>query len=117
VYSEGQIGWIPFFLERADDVWETHGGWSIDHTKVPERPSTYYYRQVTGCFFKDFHGVESLARVGVDNVTFETDYPHADSTWPHTVKLAEEMFAGLDAETVHKVVRGNAIRLLQLDLA
>ena len=69
-----------------------------------------------GCFFKDFHGVESLGRVGVDNVTFETDYPHADSTWPHTKKLAAEMFAGLDEETVHKVVRGNAIRLLGLDL-
>ncbi|HZP29149.1 MAG TPA: amidohydrolase family protein [Acidimicrobiia bacterium] len=116
VYSEGQIGWIPFFLERADDVWETHGGWSVDHGRVPERPSTYYYRQVSGCFFKDFHGVESLARVGVDNVTFETDYPHADSTWPHTKKLAGEMFAGLDDETVHKIVRGNAIRLLGLGL-
>ena len=116
VYSEGQIGWIPFFLERADDVWETHRGWSTDRVTVPQPPSSYYYRQVYGCFFKDFHGVESLARVGVDNVTFETDYPHADSTWPHTKKLAEEMFAGLDAETVHKVVRGNAIRLLGLDL-
>ena len=41
VYSEGQIGWIPFFLERADDVWQTHGGWSIDHTAVPNgRPPT-----------------------------------------------------------------------------
>ena len=116
VYSEGQIGWIPFFLERADDVWSTHS-WSTDHVCVPERPSTYYYRQVYGCFFKDFHGVESLARVGVDNVTFETDYPHADSTWPYTKKLASEMFAGLDAEIVYKVVRGNAIRLLGLDLA
>ncbi len=116
VYSEGQIGWIPFFLERADDIWETHRGWSLSRDTVPEPPSTYYYRQVYGCFFKDFHGVESLARVGVDNVTFETDYPHADSTWPHTKKLAETMFAGLDAATVHKVVRGNAIELLGLDL-
>jgi len=53
--------------------------------------------------------------VGVDNVTFETDYPHADSTWPHTKKLAEEMFADLDDDTVHKIVRGNAIQLLGLD--
>jgi predicted TIM-barrel fold metal-dependent hydrolase len=115
VYSEGQIGWIPFFLERADDVWHTHRGWSFETTAVPELPSTYYYRQVYGCFFCDRHGVESLQRVGVDNVTFETDYPHADSTWPHTKKLAEEMFAELDDETVHKIVRGNAIALLGLD--
>jgi hypothetical protein len=25
------------------------------------------------------------------------------------------MFAGLDAETIHKIVRGNAIRMLHLD--
>ena len=23
-YSEGQIGWLPYVLERADDVWEEH---------------------------------------------------------------------------------------------
>jgi predicted TIM-barrel fold metal-dependent hydrolase len=56
-----------------------------------------------------------LARVGVDNVTFETDYPHADSTWPHTKQLAEEMFAHLEPEIVHKVVRGNAMKLLGLE--
>jgi predicted TIM-barrel fold metal-dependent hydrolase len=116
VYSEGQIGWIPFFLERADDIWETHRGWSLDLDAVPEPPSTYYYRQVYGCFFKDFHGVESIGRVGVDNVTFETDYPHADSTWPDTKALAEDMFRDLDAESTRKVVRGNAIELLGLDL-
>jgi predicted TIM-barrel fold metal-dependent hydrolase len=116
VYSEGQIGWIPFFLERADGVWETHRGWSFDSERVPQPPSSYYYRQVYGCFFEDFHGVESLDRVGVDNVTFETDYPHADSTWPHTKELAERMFANLDPVDVRKVVRGNAIRLLGLDL-
>ncbi len=117
VYSEGQIGWIPFFLERADDVWETHRGWSVDRAAVPSPPSSYYYRQVYGCFFKDFHGVESIERVGVDNVTFETDYPHADSTWPTTRALAADMFRGLDAVTIDKIVRANAIRLLDLDLA
>jgi predicted TIM-barrel fold metal-dependent hydrolase len=58
----------------------------------------------------------SLEQVGVDNITFETDYPHTDSTWPNTKAVAEKMFAGLDAETVHKIVRGNAIRMLHLDL-
>ena len=31
LYAEAQIGWIPFVLERIDDVWETHQGWS--HSK------------------------------------------------------------------------------------
>ena len=115
-YSEGQIGWLPYALERADDVWLEHRAWAGVKDLVPEPPSTYFRRQVYGCFFRDRHGLESLDSIGVDNVTFETDYPHTDSTWPHTKKVAEEMMAGLDAETVYKIVRGNAIRMLQLDL-
>jgi predicted TIM-barrel fold metal-dependent hydrolase len=115
-YSEGQIGWIPYILERADDVWLEHRAWGGVRDIVPEPPSTYYYRQVFGCFFRDRHGIASLETVGVDNTTFETDYPHTDSTWPHTKKVAQELMAGLPDDVVHKLVRGNAIRMLELDL-
>ena len=69
-----------------------------------------------GCFFRDVHGLESLHRIGVDNVTFETDYPHTDSTWPHTLEVAQAMMGDLPADVVYKIVRGNAIRMLGLDL-
>jgi predicted TIM-barrel fold metal-dependent hydrolase len=59
--------------------------------------------------------VDSLDRIGVDNVTFETDYPHTDSTWPDTKQVATELMAGVDDDAVHKIMRGNAIRLLDLD--
>ena len=114
-YSEGQIGWLPYMLERVDDVWREHRAWGGVRDVVPEPPSTYYRRNMFGCFFRDKHGIASLDEIGVDTVTFETDYPHVDSTWPDTKKLAEEMFAGLDEATVAKVVRGNAIRMLSLD--
>ena len=116
-YSEGQIGWLPYLLERADDVWREHRAWGGVKDIVPEPPSTYYYRQVFGCFFRDRHGLESLHRVGIDNTTFETDYPHTDSTWPETKRVAEEMMAGLPDDVISKIVRGNAIRMLELDLA
>jgi len=115
-YSEGQIGWLPYVLERADDVWEQHRAWAGVRETVPEPPSTYYYRSVYGCFFRDEHGIASLAEVGEDNITFETDYPHTDSTWPDTKKIASELLAGVDDAAVRKIVRGNAIRMLQLDL-
>jgi predicted TIM-barrel fold metal-dependent hydrolase len=115
-YSEGQIGWLPYILERADDVWSDHRAWTRSQELIPEPPSSYYYRQVYGCFFKDRHGLESLERVGVDNITFETDYPHTDSTWPDTKRVAEEMMADLTDEQIYKIVRGNAIRMLDLDL-
>jgi predicted TIM-barrel fold metal-dependent hydrolase len=109
-YSEGQIGWIPYILERVDDVWVEHRAWGGVKELVPEPPSTYFHRQMLGCFYRDRHGLESLHRIGVDNVTFETDYPHTDSTWPHTKKIFEEQIGDLDDETIYKITRGNAIR-------
>jgi len=115
-YSEGQIGWLPYILERVDDVWREHRAWGGVKDLIPEPPSTYYFRQVYGCFFRDVHGLESLHRIGVDNVTFETDYPHTDSTWPNTLAVAESMMGDLPADVVYRIVRGNAIRMLGLDL-
>ena len=115
-YSEGQIGWLPYILERADAVWEDHRAWGGVADTIPEPPSTYFHRQVWGCFFKDFHGLRSLDVIGEDKVTFETDYPHTDSTWPDTREIAGRMMAGLTPEVIDKVVRGNAIHLYGLDL-
>jgi predicted TIM-barrel fold metal-dependent hydrolase len=115
-YSEGQIGWIPYVLERADKVWEDNRGWGGVAEKVKRPPSEYYYEHVYGCFFDDPHGLQSLDSVGLDNITFETDYPHSDSTWPHTKKVAEELMKDLTQEQVDKICRENAIRMLHLDL-
>ena len=113
-YSEGQIGWIPYILERADKVWEENRGWGGVADKVLRPPSEYYRDHIYGCFFDDVHGMKNIDVIGVDNVTFETDYPHSDSTWPHSLKVAMDMFRGVDDETVYKIVRGNAIRMLDL---
>jgi predicted TIM-barrel fold metal-dependent hydrolase len=116
LYAEAQIGWVPYVLDRADDVWETHRGWSNSQRHVTEPPSTYYRNQVTSCFFKDPIGVALLDEVGVDRVVFETDYPHQDGTWPYTRSAAAEQFGHLDHATINAIARGNAIKLLGLDL-
>jgi predicted TIM-barrel fold metal-dependent hydrolase len=115
-YSEGQIGWIPYVLERADKVWEDNRGWGGVADKVKRPPSEYYYEHIYGCFFDDPHGLQSLSSVGEDNVTFETDYPHSDSTWPHTKKVAEDLMKDLTQAQVDKICRNNAIKMLHLDL-
>jgi predicted TIM-barrel fold metal-dependent hydrolase len=116
-YSEGQIGWIPYALERADTVWDQHDAWQHSKALIPEPPSTYYYGRIFGCFTADRVGLNNLETVGVDNICFETDYPHTDTTWPNSKEYVEKMVAdaGLDDETAYKVLRGNAIRMLELD--
>ncbi len=116
MYAEAQIGWLPYLLERVDDVWETHKGWSDSKAHCPEPPSTYYRTNVYSCFFKDPVGVRMLDVVGEDNVMFETDYPHQDGTFPHSRRAAAEQFGHLDDRLVRKLARGNAIALFGLDL-
>jgi predicted TIM-barrel fold metal-dependent hydrolase len=82
----------------------------------PEPPSTYYYRQIYSCFFKDAVGISLLDRVGPRNVVFETDYPHQDGTWPRSVEAAAEQFGHQAPEVIERLARGNAIELLGLDL-
>ena len=115
LYAEAQIGWIPYVVERIDDIWNTHRGWAHVRDNAPEPPSTYYYRQMHSCFFKDSVGLEMLDRVGVDNIMFETDYPHQDGTWPNSQAVAQKLFGHLDPAITRKIVRGNAIRLFGLD--
>ncbi len=115
-YSEGQIGWMPYVLERADVVWRENRAWGGVAENVTMPPSELFRQHVYGCFFDDAHGLRSAEEIGVDNITYESDYPHSDSTWPHTRKIAEEQMRDLSPGVVEKIVRGNAIRMLGLDL-
>jgi predicted TIM-barrel fold metal-dependent hydrolase len=115
-FSEGQVGWIPYLLCRADRIWEHNRGWADVSNEIPEPPSTYYRDRVYGCFFDDALGLELIDKIGPDQVTFETDYPHADGTWPHTKKIAEQQFGHMDQAIIDKISRDNVIRLFGLDL-
>jgi predicted TIM-barrel fold metal-dependent hydrolase len=114
-YSESQIGWIPYALERADNTWKFHSSWTRANETIPEPPSTYYRGRIFGCFTNDVHGLASIDAVGEDNVCFETDYPHTDTTWPFVQREVERMTHALTDEQRYKVLRGNAIRMLDLD--
>ena len=115
LYAECQIGWIPYFIERADDTWQTHQ-WAQGETRLPNPPSSYYRRNVYSCFFKDTVGIDLIDRIGLDQVMFETDYPHQDGTFPRTKQVAEELFGHLPQDQVDKIARENAIRLFGLGL-
>jgi predicted TIM-barrel fold metal-dependent hydrolase len=112
--AECQIGWIPYFLERADEVWLHNRAWNQVWGKIPDPPSSYFPGRIFCSFFSDRFGLRHLDEIGADNVMFETDYPHSDSNWPRSREVAMEQTAGLDAETTAKVVGGNARRLLSL---
>ena len=111
-FAEGQIGWIPYVLERADKLWRKDI-WAGPGGRLPQEPSRYM-RQVYGCFYDDLTGLGSRAAIGDDRITFETDYPHQDSTRPSTVNSVRSFADQLDADELEMILRGNARALLAL---
>ena len=88
-YSEGQIGWIPYILERADKVWEENRGWGGVADKVPEPPSSYYYRAGLRLLLRRRARARAAStKVGVDNITLRDRLPALRLTWPHTREMA-----------------------------
>jgi predicted TIM-barrel fold metal-dependent hydrolase len=120
--SEGEIGWMPYFLERAEQVLDKQRYWVMRGQKFMDHAATdvdldqldiraSFRDHVFGCFIEDHHGIASLDEIGEDNVMCETDYPHSDSTWPDCIDTARRVVGHLAPEVQYKLLRGNAERL------
>jgi predicted TIM-barrel fold metal-dependent hydrolase len=114
VLVECGIGWIPYFVERMDQTFEKHRFWT--KSIITEKPSTYWYRQGHATFIRDIAGVEARHRAGVRNVMWSTDYPHSDSTWPHSRDVLVEHFKDVPADERALIAGGNCAALYGLAL-
>ncbi len=112
--SEGSIGWIPYLLERADYVWENHSVWT--GSDMGGRPPSEVFREhFLACFITDDAGLRLIDRVGTDIVCVESDYPHSDSTWPHTPERLAPQLRGLSDDVVADITHRNAMRHFGFD--
>ncbi len=111
--SEGGIGWIPYILERTDYSWGRHKYWcNVNPDKLP---SELFREHIYGCFIADQSGIEQRHRIGIDNIMFESDYPHSDSNWPHTRKMLADALADVPDDEARKIVELNARRLYHFE--
>ena len=133
--SEGSIGWIPYFLERAEQVVDKQRYWAskydinmnATHERGEEQGAAsfdmdtdirrLFKDHVFGTFIEDQAGVRLLDIIGEDNVMLECDYPHSDSTWPDSVSLARKWLGHLPEDVQHKITIGNACRVYDFEPA
>ncbi len=113
--TEGDIGWIPYFLQRAEHVQSRHSGWTRHEFPPGKGPRDIFFEHVLVCFIDDRVGVELLGDFNVDNVCWESDFPHSDSTWPNAPERLEVLFADLDDDTVARITHANAMRHYRFD--
>jgi predicted TIM-barrel fold metal-dependent hydrolase len=131
--SEGNIGWMAYFLERAEQCVETQRHWIARGVPIHGYDTKYeagtaadvstidvrrtFRDHIFGCFLRDESGMRVLDLIGEDNVMCESDYPHADTTWPNSVAVARKCMEGLPDATQYKLLRGNAERLFRFSAA
>ena len=108
--TEGDIGWIPFFLQRAEHTQDVQSGWTGHTFPDGTGPADIFLEHVLCCFISDPVGVELIDHFNIDNVCWECDYPHSDSTWPNSPEVVAEEFAGLSDEQIAKITHLNAMR-------
>jgi len=112
--SEGGIGWIPYFLERADFTHEHHKAWT--HASFGGKlPSEVFREHFLTCFIDDKFGLQNLDAIGEDNVAYECDYPHSDTVWPECADRLIDTVKHLPRPVIDKITHGNALRLFNFD--
>jgi len=113
--SEGGIGWIPYFLERIDYVHQHHHRWTLHDFPNGKKPSDVFREHIVTCFIDDAAGVRNRDLIGIDNITWECDYPHSDATWPRSPEILWESLDGVPDEDIHKITWENTTRHFQYD--
>ena len=115
-YAEGQVGWMPYVVERMDKIWEERGDASFG-IDLPNPPSSYIPNHIWGCIFDDEVGLKNRDIIGMNQICFEVDFPHADTTFPNTLKVATKICeeAGLSEDEIYRLMRGNAIDCFGLE--
>lgn len=112
VLAEGGIGWVPYMLERLDQVWHKQRHYS--KVNVKKMPSECFRDHIWTCFIRDEAGLEARHRIGVNKIMFEADYPHSDTMWPNSRKTLAEQLLDVPDEEARMIAGTNAAALLKL---
>jgi predicted TIM-barrel fold metal-dependent hydrolase len=109
VSVESGLGWIPFLLECLDyQCAEASGRVELQH-----RPSDYLKRNIyTSFWFERRNLSPDIKMVGVENVMFETDFPHPTCLYP--IDDVAGAFGDLAEAEIQSVLSGNAVRVYNL---
>ncbi|CUU60585.1 Predicted metal-dependent hydrolase, TIM-barrel fold, partial [Parafrankia irregularis] len=114
-FSEGGIGWIPFYLDRCDRHY-TNQKW-LRRDFGGRLPSEVFREHSLACYVTDPTSLKLRREIGIDNIAWECDYPHSDSIWPDAPEfvLNELNGAGATDEEINKITWENACRFFNWD--
>jgi len=108
--SEGGIGWVAGLIDRLDNIMSRSGygqGWPDKNAS----PSEVLRRNFWFCMIDDPSTICTRHTIGVENILFESDYPHGDGTWPDTQLVMDRILGDLPVEEARMIAHENAAKL------
>ncbi len=115
VSVESGVGFLPFLLEAADHTFDYGQVWK-QRPEFTLKPSEYFYRQVYGCYWFEELAPKQIADTPlVNNVLFETDYPHPVCLYGDVREKIEAGLQGVDDEVRRKLLFDNAAKLYNVE--
>ncbi len=110
---ESGMGWVPFAVEALEHQFNEM---LPRFSKTLNRRPWEYFRDHFMCsfWFEKVGPKQLLETIGVDNVMFETDFPHPTSLYPGVQEHLKDVFAGYDKATAKKVLQDNPVRFYNL---
>jgi predicted TIM-barrel fold metal-dependent hydrolase len=108
VLAESGVGWLPYFLARMDLEWRNLRDKLDFATRTP--PSELFHRQVLATFEEEELGPELIPLLGADTCMWASDYPHTDSTFPHSRHAIEQTLGSLPEADRHMITVSNCAR-------
>lgn len=110
---ESGAGWVPFAVEALEHQFREMLAGKRD---VLKKQPWDYFRDHFYCtfWFEKIAPKYLLEIIGVDNVMFETDFPHPTSLYPGVQKHIQKSLGGYDYSIKKKVLETNAVRMYNL---
>jgi predicted TIM-barrel fold metal-dependent hydrolase len=103
---EAGVGWIPWAANYMDRTWHMQRHWTECNIQHP--PSYYFDQNVYASFISDPIGVELRHHPGGKNIMWSSDYPHSETTFPHSHKVIAENFKGVPVAERNWIISGCA---------
>jgi predicted TIM-barrel fold metal-dependent hydrolase len=114
---EHEAAWIPHWLKQMDFTYVERPvftkGWKSAEGLMP---SDYWKRNMFVEFMEDDLGVQLRDRIGVENMLWGSDYPHAEATFPRSQQFLHRMFEGVPEEDLRQITSGNAARMFGFEV-
>jgi predicted TIM-barrel fold metal-dependent hydrolase len=111
VSSESGIGWVPYLLEVADHQWEAQ---DLKNHGMKLRPSEHFHRQCSVNFWFEDLGPKLRHLIGMNNILWESDFPHGTGTYPKSREYIAKATQGWTDAERRKVLVDNPVRIFNL---